>query len=154
MSNFVVKRFKSLPVTLYRLQGKVPVRLRVYAEQMEKGRTSYDLKTGEDGLVHPAKGDVWIGPNGMSLRPASENVLRIAKTFRGTTTVYRMHEGLVVPDGLIVLHERSDHYSLQTDEPVTPDTFNKRLTAFLETLPHQTLGQFVEQMQDIDDQDN
>ena len=52
MSNFVVKRFKSLPVTLYRLQGKVPVRLRVYAEQMEKGRTSYDLKTGEDGLVH------------------------------------------------------------------------------------------------------
>ena len=59
-----------------------------------------------------------------------------------------------MPDGLVVLHERDDHYSLQTDEPVELDTLNEKLTSFLETLPSQTRDQFVEQLEDPDDQDN
>ncbi|CAB9505359.1 expressed unknown protein [Seminavis robusta] len=154
-SNFIVSRFKRLPVTLYRLQGRLPVNLRDHATQMAAGRQSFDLKRREaDGLVHPAQGDTWIGPNGMSLRPATENMLHIAKNYRGNVTVYRMQEGMDMPDGLIVLHERDDHYSLQTDEPVTLETLNERLTEFLETLPSQTRDQFVEQLEDPDDQDN
>ena len=154
MSNHIVSRFKRLPVTLYRLQGRLPVSLRDYAKQMAAGRQSYDLKTHDDGKVHPAHGDTWIGPNGMSLRPATENMLHTAKNYRGNVTVYRMQEGMDMPDGLIVLHERDDHYSLQTDEPVELETLNDRLTEFLKTLPTQTRDQFVEQLEDPDDQDN
>ena len=149
-----VSRFKRLPVTLYRLQGRLPVKLRDHATQMAAGRQSYDLKIHEDGKVHPAHGDTFIGPNGMSLRPATENMYHIAKNYRGNVTVYRMQEGMDMPDGLIVLHERDDHYSLQTDEPVELETLNERLTSFLETLPTQTRDQFVEQLEDPDDQDN
>ena len=150
-----VTRFKQLPVTLYRLQSKLPTRLREYASQMAAGRQSYDLKTNpDDGLVHPAKGDTFIGPNGMSLRPATENMLHIAKNYRGNVTVFRIQEGLKLPDGLILLHERDDHYSLQTDEPVTLDTLNDRITNLLKECPTQTRDQFVEQLEDPDDQDN
>ena len=90
----------------------------------------------------------------MSLRPATESMLHIAKNYRGDVTVYRMQEGMDMPDGLIVLHERDDHYSLQTDEPVTLETLNERLTDFLGTLPSQTRDQFVDQLEDPDDQDN
>jgi hypothetical protein len=47
-----------------------------------------------------------------------------------------------LPDGLVVLHERDDHYSY---EQVTPDTLNNRMTDFLTQLPSQTRDQFVDQ---------
>jgi len=150
-----VSRFKKLPVTLYRLQRQLPVSLRDFAVQMAAGRQSYDLKLNpDDGLVHPAKGDTFIGPNGMSLRPATESMLHIAKNYRGNVTVYRLQEGLQLPDELVVLHERDDHYSLQTAEPVTLEELNQRITALLEECPSQTRDQFVAQLEDPDDQDN
>lgn len=121
---------------------------------MAKGRQSYDLKTHEDGKVHPAHGETFIGPNGMSLRPATENMLHIAKNYRGNVTVYRLQEGMDMPKGLVVLHERDDHYSLQTDEVVELQVLNERLTKLLESCPSQTRDQFVEQLEDPDDQDN
>ena len=154
MSSSLVSRFKRLPVTLYRLQGRLPVNLRDHAKQMAAGRQSFDLKVQDDGLVHPAMGDTWIGPNGMSLRPATNNMLHIAKNYRGNVTVYRMQEGMDMPEGLIVLHERDDHYSLQTTEPIELEELNQKMTDFLETLPSQTRDQFVEQLEDPDDQDN
>jgi hypothetical protein len=154
MSWSLVSRFKRLPVTLYGLQGCLPVSLRDHATQMAAGRPSYDIKMHDDGLVHPAKGDTFIGANGMSLRPATENMLHVAKNYRGNVTVYRFQEGMDLPQGLVVLHDRDDHYSLQTDEPVQLQTLNERITALLETLPTQTRDQFVEQLEDPDDQDN
>mmetsp|Transcript_22369 Transcript_22369/g.33284 ORF Transcript_22369/g.33284 Transcript_22369/m.33284 type:complete len:157 (-) Transcript_22369:280-750(-) len=154
-SSSLVTRFKKIPVTLYRLQSQLPTKLRDYAVQMAAGRQSYDLHLNkDDGLVHPAHGDTFIGPNGMSLRPATENMLHIAKNYRGNVTVFRLSEGLVVPDGLILLHERDDHYSLQTDEPVPLETLNERITRLLQECPTQTRDQFVAQLEDPDDQDN
>jgi hypothetical protein len=154
-SSYIVSRFKKIPVTLYRLQSGLPTKLRDYDVQMAAGRQSYDLKRNpDDGLVHPAVGDTWIGPNGMSLRPATENMLHIAKNYRGNVTVFRLQEGLALPDGLVVLHERDDHYSLQTTEPVTLETLNDRITKLLENCPTQTRDQFVAQLEDPDDQDN
>ena len=155
MSSSFVSRFKHIPVTLYRLQSKLPTRLRDHATQMAAGRQSYDLKRNpDDGLVHPAQGETFTGPNGMSLRPATENMLHIAKNYRGNVTVFRLQEGLQLPEGLVLLHERDDHYSLQTDEPVELETLNDRITALLENCPTQTRDQFVEQLEDPDDQDN
>lgn len=154
MSSSIVSRFKRLPVTLYRLQERLPVNLADHATQMAAGRKSFDLKIHDDCLVHPAHGDTWIGPNGMSLRPATENMYHIAKNYRGNVRVYRFQEGMDMPDGLIVLHERDDHYSLQTDEPIALDELNQKMTRLLETLPSQTKEQFIEQLEDENDQDN
>lgn len=154
MSNSIVKRIKTLPYTLYRIQSKLPVNLRDYAEQQARGRESFHLKTDDQGLVHPAKGDTFIGPNGLSLRPPSDSMYEIAKKWRGSPTVYRLSATLELPDHLVILQEHSDHYSLQTTEPVPLYEFNHRLTEFLESLPSQTLEQFIEQLEDEDDQDN
>jgi hypothetical protein len=150
----LVKRYKKIPVTLYRLQGHLPVMLRDKATQLAAGRASYDLSRRDDGLVHPASGTTFTGPNGMSLRPATETMLAISKQFRGNATVYRLSEGLELPSGLVVLHERDDHFSLQTDEPITLETLNERLTNLLVQCPTQTLQQFIAQLEDVNDQDN
>lgn len=150
----LVKRFQKLPITLYRIQPRLPASLRDFDTQRAKGRESFDIKIHSDGLVHPAHGDEWIGPNGMSLRPGNDKMLNILKNWRGDTRVYRMSEGTQLPQELVVIHERDDHYSFQTTEPVTLETLNDRLTKFLEQCPSQTKEQFIEQMEDLDDQDN
>ncbi|CUF53889.1 Hypothetical protein, putative [Bodo saltans] len=149
----LVKRFNIFPRTLYRVQPKIAVNLRNYETQMALGRTSYDLKT-VNGLVMPAVGEEFIGPNGMSLRPATDKMIGILKEFKGEPRVYAMLEGSPVPAGLVVLHEHSDHYSLQTSEPITLDALNAKMTEFLKTIPSQTREQFFAQMADEDDQDN
>jgi hypothetical protein len=154
MSGSIVSRFKKVPITLYRIQNRLAVSLRDHATQMAAGRTSYDLKIGSDGLVHPAVGDTFIGPNGMSLRPDTETMLLIAKKYKGSATVFRLQEGLTLPDGLIILHEHSDHYSLQTDTPILLEKLNEKMTNLLSECPTQTLPQFIAQLEDFDDQDN
>ena len=140
----LVKRFSKLPITLYRIQAQLPVRLESYNV----------IRT--DGLVHPALGDTEFGRNGMSLRPGNETMWNIIKNWKGNATVYRFGE----KDWYIThrthchTNERDDHDSLQTTEPITLDIFNQRLTQFLEALPNQTKEQFIAQMEDYDDQDN
>lgn len=150
----LVKRFTTLPITLYRIQRKLPVTLRDFDTQQAKGRASFDLKIHSDGLVHPAEGETFIGPNGMSLRPGNDTMLNILHNWKGDTMVYRLNEGLELPKELIVLHERDDHYSMQTTEPVSLEDLNARITDLLEECPVQTKEQCIDQMEDLDDQDN
>jgi hypothetical protein len=154
MSGSIISRFKQVPITLFRIQSRLEVSLRDHATQMAAGRTSYDLKIGADGFVHPAQGDTFTGPNGMSLRPDTETMLLIAKKYKGNATVFRLQEGLTLPEGLIILHEHSDHYSLQTDRPILLETLNEKMTSLLNECPTQTLPQFIAQLEDYDDQDN
>ena len=59
----------TLPLTLYRIQPRLPVYLRPWHEQRAKGRTSFDLVL-RGGFVHPLpRGAHFHTPNGMSLRP-------------------------------------------------------------------------------------
>lgn len=129
--------------------------LRDFDTQMAKGRTSFDLKLDEKGFVQPVViGSKFTTPNGMSLRPAGDTMIQILKSFRGEPKIYHLACGLELPKGLVVYHEHSDHYSLQTSEPISLTMFNERLTKFLQELPAQTKEQFLNQMEDIDDQDN
>lgn len=148
-----VKRFTVVPQTLYRVQAKLPVNLRCFDKQMALGRSSFDLKV-QDGLVRPAEGPTFTGPNGMSLRPASDVMKRIVENFVGTPTIYTLIPGLALPDKLLLLHEHSDHYSMQVREPMSLDDFNQTLTLFLKTLPSQTKEQFLAARNDEEDQDN
>eukprot|EP00300_Choanocystis_sp_HF-7_P033531 c45891_g1_i1.p1 GENE.c45891_g1_i1~~c45891_g1_i1.p1 ORF type:complete len:166 (+),score=33.38 c45891_g1_i1:29-499(+) len=148
-----IKRFTRLPVTLYRIQARLPVALRDYQSQTAKGRTSYDL-TLHNGLVLPAQGDTWIGPNGMSLRPRTEKMISILREFKGEPTIYALLEGMRLPPDLVLLHEHSDHYSLQTAVPIELPHLNSKLTALMQSLTSQTKQQFLQALEDEDDQDN
>ena len=148
-----ITRHLTLPVSLFRIQPKLPVMLRDYDTQMALKRTSFDLKLHQ-GLYMPATGDEFIGPNGMSLRPATPKMLDVLRNFKGTPRVYAMHEGLALPEGLVILHEHSDHYSLQTTVPIALSEYHARVTAFLQTLPNVTKDEFLAQMEDENDQDN
>ncbi len=149
-----MKKFPIAPLTLYRIQPKLPVRLRSYDDQVAKGRASFDLKL-HDGKVMPIKNESkFETPNGMSLRPVGDKMSNILANFKGDPTIYAIRSGTTIPSHFALFHEHSDHYSLQTAEPVDLDTLNKRMTEFLETLPKQTVQQFMEQMEDVDDQDN
>lgn len=151
-----MQRFARIPRTLYRIQPRLPVNLRDKATQEAKKRTSFDLLVHPDGLVHPMKGDVFHTPNGMSLRPPTEKMRQILEEFRGgdQLRIYRLQENLSLPNGLVVIHEHSDHFSLQTTHPIRLEDFNRQLTDFLGQLPSQTKQEFIDEFDDIDDQDN
>ena len=92
-------------------------------------------------------------PNGMSLRPGNDKMREYLANVKGPRTVFRMHEGMPLPKEFVIFHEHSDHYSMQTTEPIDLHSFNDKLTKFLQTLPSQTKEQFIEQYDDVDDQD-
>jgi hypothetical protein len=100
------------------------------------------------------QGDEFHTPNGMSLRPSGEKMAAILREFRGGPRVYRLQEGTRLPDGLVILHEHSDHYSLQVSEEMTLTAFNSKLTAYLESLPNVSKDAWLAAYDDIDDQDN
>lgn len=149
-----MKRYTQLPITLYRIQPRLPVALHDYQSQIANGRTSFDLKLDEKGFVQPVVGTRFTTPNGMSLRPAGDTMIQNLKSFRGTPKIYHLPCGMELPPELVVYHEHTYHYSLQTSEPIRLEAFNKRLTEFLESLSSQTREQFLKQMEDINDQDN
>ncbi|KAJ7141297.1 hypothetical protein C8R44DRAFT_693103 [Mycena epipterygia] len=123
----------ALPVDLARVQSGMNVRLRDYETQKALKRFSYDLKVKEDGLVHPAEGPNFIGPNGCSLRePLSPTFQEVVRNFRGSNiTVFVLKQGTVLPETLTVLHEHSDHFSLQCTKPMALDDLNEELTKFI-----------------------
>ncbi|KAI0747942.1 hypothetical protein C8Q80DRAFT_1102514 [Daedaleopsis nitida] len=126
-------RYNHVPVELARVQSGVNVRLRDYEQQKALKRFSYDLKRSSDGLVLPAEGDNFIGPNGCSLRePLSPTFQEVVRNFRGSNIiVYVLKEGTPLPESLTILHEHSDHYSLQCTKPMTLDALNVELTKFI-----------------------
>ena len=114
------------------------MRLRDYATQMERGRSFFDLKL-HDGLVKPMPEESpFQTPNGMSLRPATQNMEENFRGFKGEPTVYRMQKGMQLPEPLVVYHEHTDHYSLQTQKTIKLLEFNEILSNFLQSLPSQT----------------
>ncbi|KAJ3402891.1 hypothetical protein HDV05_008164 [Chytridiales sp. JEL 0842] len=151
----LMKRFTRLPITLFRIQPRLPVSLRDYDTQLAKNRSSFDLKL-HNGLVLPMESKEFTTPNGMSLRPANEKMVKILEAFRGgdDLRIYRLQENSLLPEDLVVFHEHSDYYSMQVAKAMSLGQFNQRLTEYLMTLPSQSKSEFMEWYNDVDDQDN
>ncbi|KAF5120365.1 hypothetical protein E5D57_013719 [Metarhizium anisopliae] len=64
-----------------------------------------------------------VAPNGASMRPNSPYQQSLVSwRFRGSDMiVYSVPKGTGLPDDLVLVHERSDHYSLQPAVPMTVD---------------------------------
>lgn len=150
-----MKRFTVLPVTLFRIQPKLPVELRDHATQMAKQRTSFDLKTyTEKKLIRPMEGDKFHTPNGLSLRPKGQTMAQILTEFRGSPTIFCIQAGTPLPERCVLLHEHTDHYSLQVAEEMPLDEFNTILNEYLKKHPIITKKAWLEAWNDPDDQDN
>ncbi|KAE9389023.1 hypothetical protein BT96DRAFT_926766 [Gymnopus androsaceus JB14] len=118
-----------VPFELARVQSGVNVNLRDYAKQKELGRISYDLKT-VDGMVHPAE-----GPNFIENRflPTFQEVVRQFPRFKYSNLLCSYTEllGVKLPETLVILHEHSDHFSIQCTKPMSLDALNHELTEFI-----------------------
>ncbi|KAF8316765.1 hypothetical protein DL93DRAFT_2134684 [Clavulina sp. PMI_390] len=124
-------RYTKTPYELFRINASKKVILRDFVDQQKKGRSSYDLHVQPDGLVHPRPGDTFDGPNGASVRPNGAMMQEVVRNFRGkNTTIYRILPDRELPDDLILLHEHTDHHSIQCRVPMTLKELNKKVTEF------------------------
>jgi hypothetical protein len=99
------------------------------------------------------EGSPFTTPNGFSLRPASQKMIQILDSFNGNPTIYSFLTGMKLPDGFCIYHEHTDHYSLQTTEPISLEDYNRKVTELLMTLPTMTKQNFLDMMNDDDDRD-
>lgn len=127
------KYVDQFPVLLTRIEKiKGGVVLLDFESQAKKQSSLYDLKLQTDGLVHPVphNSTEYFGPNGASLRPpTSITLMEVLGNMRGVRLIL-IPQGTKIPHDLILLHEHSDHYSLQTTVPISLKQFNARLNAF------------------------
>ncbi|KAF9347040.1 hypothetical protein BGX26_001445 [Mortierella sp. AD094] len=121
-----------MPEEMARVQNGLEVKLRDHATQKSRGSFSFDLTLQPNGLVHPFEGTHFEYPNGCSLRPPfSRTFQEITRGFDPKYAyVFVIPEGTELPDGLVMLHEHSDHYSLQCTRPMPLDKLNSILTTF------------------------
>lgn len=136
----IIGRFVgATPVTLFRIQGGASVQLRLEAAAKAAGRTSFDITAHEGGTVvlpcAPAPAgakELFLGPNGMSMRPKGSVLGVIVGLFKAArTVVFEVPAGARIPPELCMLHEHSDHYSMQPAVRMSPEALNAALTAFL-----------------------
>ncbi len=121
------------PITLFRVQGGVAVKLRPEAAARAAGRHSYDISE-RDGLVWPrdAAEPNFLGPNGMSMRPMGNMLSVIVGTFKSRNAlVFEVPQGAPLPPELVLLHEHTDHYALQPSKCMKLAELNAALSRFL-----------------------
>lgn len=133
----IIARYDEIPLTLFRICGKSRnIVLREYEVQIAKGSTSFDVTLADDGLIHPAPLDnVFIGPNGASLRPAGINMWDILSMRSGPTNILEVPAGLKLPKELVLLHEHGDHYSLQCTSPMKRKEVEAIMNQFIKDFP-------------------
>ncbi|OAA63639.1 hypothetical protein SPI_03802 [Niveomyces insectorum RCEF 264] len=123
--------FNTLPKELFRVNNGPYVRLRDWSVR----RQVYDV-VSQNGRIMPKALDAstYQAPNGASMRPNSPYQQRLVRhIFKGTDVlVYAVPAGTRLPMDLILVHERSDHYSLQPARMMTIDDLNTKITDFLQ----------------------
>ncbi|KAG9252686.1 uncharacterized protein F5Z01DRAFT_222684 [Emericellopsis atlantica] len=122
--------FRRFPKELFRVNNGRKVQLRTWTPR----RRVYDISL-TNGLVQPkaTKPTSYEAPNGASMRPNSPYQQSLVSwRFRGDDViVYGVPEGTALPDDLLLVHERSDHYSLQPAVSMTITELNGKITRFL-----------------------
>jgi hypothetical protein len=139
----LIGKYQVVPEELFRI-GPRAIKLR----EWEEGKYIYDYKLGKDGMILPATGDSFIGPNGMSLRPFGINFLDVLSKYKSTSMVTILPKGLSIPNELILLHEFGDHFSLQTAVPAKAREMNSCMSKFIATLESVPKAEFLSKRKD------
>ncbi|KAM4067046.1 hypothetical protein HRG_001052 [Hirsutella rhossiliensis] len=126
----LIKVLRTLPTNLFRVNNGPQVRLREWSRQ----RRVFDICPA-NGLVKPLALDPksYRAPNGASMRPNSPYQQHlVSNLFRGDgVIVYSVPAGTQLPQDLLLVHERTDHYSLQPGREMTLQDLNDIITTFL-----------------------
>ncbi|KAI0530188.1 hypothetical protein GGR58DRAFT_524912 [Xylaria digitata] len=129
-SNGLISVFRSFPKQLFRVNNGRYVKVRA----QQQNRNVYDI-VAQDGRVEPKalNPHTYIAPNGASMRPNSPyQQSLVSSRFRGPKViVYAIARGTQLPDDLVLVHERSDHYSLQPGAPMSVDDLYSKITDFM-----------------------
>jgi len=151
----LIGRFtNTTPLTLFRVQSGVKVKLRPEAAARAAGRHSYDItEHGEEVWPRDPEEPNFLGPNGMSMRPLGNMLSVIVGTFKSPRSmVFEVPAGTPLPPALVLLHEHSDHYAIQPAQRMTLPELNAELSAFLaqrSVTRHSTLEAFYESFPDM-----
>ncbi|KAH6640660.1 hypothetical protein F5144DRAFT_561222 [Chaetomium tenue] len=123
--------FRKFPKELFRVNNGRAIRVRAQTPH----RHVYDIITSGNGWVEPKALNLstYMAPNGASMRPNSRyQQYLVSWRFRGDdVVVYSIPKDTNLPDDLLLVHERSDHYSLQPAVRMSLDRLNARITQFL-----------------------
>ncbi|KAF9876295.1 hypothetical protein CkaCkLH20_06238 [Colletotrichum karsti] len=122
--------FRKFPRELFRVNNGPLVKVRVWTPEREK----YDI-FAEKNLVHPKalNPSTYKAPNGASMRPNSPyQQFLVSRRYRGLDTiVYSVPAGTKLPEDLVLVHERWDHYSLQPAVVMNVTELDEKITRFL-----------------------
>ncbi|KAG6128453.1 hypothetical protein E4U12_005226 [Claviceps purpurea] len=114
--------FRKFPKEIHRVNNGPSVELRAWSPY----RRSYDIVAKQHGLVEAKALDppTYVAPNGASMGPNSVYQQSLVSwRFRGSDViVYSVPKGTSLPDDLVLVHERTDHYSLQPAKQMTIDS--------------------------------
>ena len=123
------------------LQTGTNVRLRLYKD----GLKYYDLTLKHNGQVRvqDQTDRVFYGPNGISLHPKTRDYREILPLLSGKH-IFVIPKGTIIPRGLQLLHEYSDHYSLQAAKKCSLKELNQMLTEFLSTMKMMSRDDFLQ----------
>ncbi|KAG9254762.1 uncharacterized protein F5Z01DRAFT_681295 [Emericellopsis atlantica] len=122
--------FKRFPKEMFRVNNGRQVKLRAWIPR----RQVYDI-SAMNGFVQPKATDPKCNeaPNGASMRPNSPYQQSLVSwRFRGDdVVVYAVPEGTALPTDLLLVHERSDHYSLQPAANIPALELDAKINRFL-----------------------
>ncbi|KAI0010078.1 hypothetical protein F4779DRAFT_327899 [Xylariaceae sp. FL0662B] len=128
----LIARYRKFPRELFRVNGGPEVKLRAFEPAR---RNVYDIIVDKDGMVHPKAlhPETYESPNGSAVRsncPYLHSLIR--HRFTGyNMVVYAVPKGTLLPEDLLLVHERPHQYSIQPAEPMTIDDLNEKITQFL-----------------------
>lgn len=129
----IKKYLDKFPHTLFRINlTKSPkFKLKEYKEQEAKGSSSYDF-VAANGKICPLPSDLFSSPNGMSMRPNTQNEFTIISDKSGKTFILEIPAGTSVPDETVLVHEFGDQFSLQPAVAMDPEHFNVKISYFMQ----------------------
>ncbi|KAF2760178.1 hypothetical protein EJ05DRAFT_274469 [Pseudovirgaria hyperparasitica] len=124
MAPSLINVFRTVPKELFRVNYGLAIRLREWSLQRQR---SYDILT-DSGRVKAKALDPhnYKPPNGASMRPMGFYQKKLVAQLRGESGVI-----YCIPADLILVHEHTDHYSLQAATEMSLEQLNTKITSFL-----------------------
>lgn len=143
-TQIIARHTKQIPVRLFRLSNaNKRVVIREKKAQHAKGLYSYDYTASSEGMMEPAPlSNTFIGPNGLSLRPAGRVMYELVTMKKGNTVI-DFPENTEIPEGLVLLHEHSDHYSLQPSRLMKPADFIALVKAYVKPFANLSQNEYA-----------
>ncbi|PMD61573.1 uncharacterized protein K444DRAFT_587759 [Hyaloscypha bicolor E] len=130
-----IASFKVTPLEIFRVNKGPSIFLREWAAFPPQRFTIFDLHTYEGKVLPKALNKATYQlPNGASMRPNGRYQQALVRRLAGRDwIVYSIPKDTPLPEELILVHEHTDHYSMQPAIEMSLEDLNQQVTQFLQT---------------------